>query len=237
MLYACSGDDLTASKTESPESNWATPDRSVGAIHNDILKVYHTAHANGSQSAAQQKTALKDAVLYQAAIDTEGDELIIAEIEAFFDEGHYATIEERLAETYTLVKSGHPDPESVAGLLEGWGVATDEADELGATIAFALLSSGMSQSVARARSLGSPAATVFADVLHNSAEYWTSDSSSARRIEDDSEVIIADAGGAIAGLPFGVIGSIIGAAVYSVLWNEATAYEDRNSGGGCGSCH
>lgn len=63
-------------------------------------------------------------------------------------------------------------------------------------------------------------AYVFADVFLHSYDYWMSTRSDTKALKRSSIVILYDAGGAIHGLIFGPIGSIIEGALLSVAANE-----------------
>lgn len=63
-------------------------------------------------------------------------------------------------------------------------------------------------------------AYVFSDVLLNSYYYWTTTNSESKKLKKSSLVILYDAGGALHGLIFGPVGSIIEGALLSVAANE-----------------
>lgn len=69
-------------------------------------------------------------------------------------------------------------------------------------------------------------AYVFSDVLLNSYYYWTTTDSESKKLKKSSLVILYDAGGALHGLIFGPVGSIIEGALVSVAANERIPDDD-----------
>lgn len=63
-------------------------------------------------------------------------------------------------------------------------------------------------------------AYVFSDVLLNSYDYWITTNPESTKLKKSSLVILYDAGGALHGLIFGPVGSIIEGALVSVAANE-----------------
>lgn len=227
FLPSCGADDDPG--RPSPEvSSWTTDGRSVGDVHNEILGEYRSLPEEGSALSRARRAIQRRA--QSEAVAAPG---LPGQVRRFVDGPSFDVIERRLAQARQLVREEHPDPEALTRMLLQWGIESSQARELGSTIAHILLSGRLPETPAKAAR--SEAERVFYDVLQSSREFWTKEDALAK-VTVESEVIAFDALGALGGLGFGVIGSIVASAVYSIAWQEAGAPEDETTGG-CAGCH
>lgn len=226
-LPSCGTDD-GPSRPSTDAGSWTDGARSVGDVHNQILEEFRRLPLEGSV-----RRRAREAILRRATQDDAAAPGLLPEVRRVLDGPAFDEIERRLEEARSTIQEGHPDPRELAAMLEGWGIPPADAAEIGSIVAHILLFDQLPDTPAKASRSGSE--RVFYDVLQSSRDFWTEEAALAK-ITVDSEVIAFDALGALGGLSLGVIGSIIGSAAYSIIWQEAGLPNDDTSGG-CAGCH
>jgi len=212
----------------------------AGRMHNLILEKTLaalpelTTKAPGNVSHAELREAFRDAA--RQAFRNQPNE----QLEVLLDDAHLDLIEARFYQLKSLLtRSEPPSSEELETLFRSWGV---DGENAGRAASFSLLASaaGGAKSAAETstpsaskqmglRELGhsSPTLAMIYEVYQASTRFWqgVAEEDTLQREgsfkEEKWEIcltIVMDAEGALGGLLFGPIGSILASAAYSVLW-------------------